>query len=283
MKTIFLVLFMTMHLVLDGESQVKKASITVVDYVGREAIKSQHIEEMFYDEQGNKVREVIYSHSGKKEKEIEYSYNNYGQIISRKEFLIKHSFYTETKFKYLNDNIEIPCEMRQTNSKGAVVFVVRTEFNNLGQPVKEIWFDDDTNQISSYTVFKYDDSLKIEELSYYDGELEDRVVYQYDSQSRLVKKTEAQIGAYTKITEIDYSDSLEIHNQKVISTGEETPTFTFTYNGHKNLIEEVGYNKNGDVRSRRVLSYNDDNYLISEVRYKKGNVVQKKTYEYEYY
>lgn len=283
MKAFVLMLFMVMHMFLVGESQVKKANVTIVDYIGREASKTVRTQDIFYDKKGNKIREVMYRPSGQKEKEITYNYNEYGQIIDRREFLDAHEFFTETTFKYSNETTKVPYEMRQINSNGAVVFIVKTEFNDHGQPIKETWSDGGKEEMTSYTEFKYRDSLRSEELSYYDGELENRVIYQYDNQSRLIKKTEAQIGVYTQVTEIEYTDSLEIHRQRVVTAESETPTFTFSYSHGKRLIEEVGYSASGDIRSRRVLFYNDDNYVISEIQYKRGELVHKKNYEYEYY
>jgi hypothetical protein len=111
-----------------------------------------------FDERGNKTNISQYSTlTGNLTEERQFYFNDHNQLILSKQILPQDSFFVKTTFKYESVNSIEPCETRRVNSKGYLMSILKSEFNDAGKAVKEMRYYDDTTKIASTTNHVYNE------------------------------------------------------------------------------------------------------------------------------
>lgn len=272
-----------------GEMKVKKQSIHITDYIEANGLKAmKHKEELLFDKRGNKIEEIEYSHaSGSAIRSVKSIYNDQNQLVHRKEIDFRNSFFTETTFKYHPLNDKDAAEMKEVNSRGKLVFLVRREFDKKGRIAKEIWLDStDTTKIESYSNYAYDDkNQSMEMFSYFQGEPSARFSYKYDDLGRPIEISEFE-NSFTRIAMIDYADSVKTRNEWLIKNGVKKRTITEVFDLKGNALKWVLYN-DSDEKVFKVhefkYQYDRDGQIQKREEFVGGKLKQDKVYRYEYY
>ncbi|MBD3635962.1 MAG: hypothetical protein HUJ25_01365 [Crocinitomicaceae bacterium] len=283
---------------------------------------------------------------------FEYTYDEYGNWIERKEqkimgakhsqgvHLIRHiEYYEHSEYEHPpmeldesfvwkkedGEDVKVFQEthVRINNNDGQLEWVVRRNGPTLYQVDEYEYKDgklDRINHLSNsekenaYTLAKYNDKgEQIEITSYsFDGHVDERETFEYDSKGRLIKKEEYGIdpthgglqavfteeykyNGENQITEVDlteYGSEYVVTYEydasgnviKVVlnpqEKGEESLTTTYTYKNGK-LVESADFEgKSKESHDKTTYEYDDRGELIRSARYKDGVLYSEVDYVY---
>lgn len=213
-----------------------------------------------------------------------YIYNKQDQLVEH-----RHSdAITYRKYSPLN-NDEFS-ELRSIDYKGRLYRLVRQKFDEDGKLMLYLKYEmNDTSKVNTRIEYKYNgDGQVIEGLHYYKDKLDLIEKWEYDSQGRLTKKSESDLGSLTTFLTYEYQPdgSYVVETRQVFhdfdyvesrqyydAEGKEVKRFIYVLSDETSEVETT---------VERRYHYDDKDQLIKFEEYRNGVLRSVDLYEYEY-
>jgi len=252
----------------DMKEEIKAAKLGVksrtlityfYDKYGKKAEKGDKVEEIFYDESGNKAVQIRYASGGLVDLQYEWHYDDDGNMRYSKttDMYGTELFYRESEYNAEGD--EINREERDKKSREEIETIYT--FGDNGKLIEELRRHK-MGSVVSRKVFKYD-STKIVAIENYDlnGIKRGQRVYQYDSLGYVSKEILSEGPNFSNTTNYTFDK-----NGNILEIDEGYFRRTFEYDDNGNVIVETAYNQDGYLQQKLIFAYNSKGLIESRIK-----------------
>lgn len=228
-----------------------------------------------YDDKGNILEFIKNCYNGSPVEIETYKYDSKGNEIENivyKGFNIV-SFIFRSKYDDKGNKIETI----GFDSVGSQFIKFNYKYTDKGIKIQDIEFDQN-DLITSITRYN-DEGLFIEDVNYYDGSIDSRLIYKYDNKGFLIEEI-----SYYQDGEVDtrttyiydrtgYKKIYEFFSQSDAST------IITTYDNYDKVIEYICYDSNSIITHHHKNRYDSNENMIEQIIYNLSNQPEKK-YEF---
>lgn len=243
---------------------------------GSRPTKMVLVEELIFDENGNRKNHIRYKSTGEVDLNYEFHYDSNGNLISMDTYDGHGNLKGRRESQYDQNKNEIVRKLMDSRNPGEL----KTEYkyDNQNKLIKTINYKKDNNVVSTQT-FEYDGELLKKSITRdSNGQLLSEVSYEYNSEGYLIKETQKGVqGNTTRNYEYDNKGNL-------IRVIDQQSRREFKYDSNGNLIEDKLFLSDGSRQFRVTFSYYDNGLQKEEIRYSNDErpaFIAK--YEYEFY
>ncbi|GJQ62780.1 MAG: hypothetical protein SCALA702_18330 [Melioribacteraceae bacterium] len=235
------------------------------------------VEEIFYDEIGNKAVQIRYAAGGLIDLQYEWHYDDDGNMrYSRTTDMYgKELYYRESEYNYEGD--EIKREEREKKGSDELETLFTYDENKL---LTEKLLRKAKGSVVTRTVYTYSDS-NIIHLQNFDvnGKLKDERLYTYDSLGYVDTELLKQGEHFSNKTDYKFDSA-----GRVLEIDEGYFRRTFIYNQNGDVLEEYAYNQDGFLQQKLIFEYNEKGLIKSRIKTdgEETPVIFTK-YEYEFF
>lgn len=269
-----------------------------------------------FDEHQNCVKEVEFNPAGEIESASKYTYNDQHKMIEEIHYFNEEEIGEHIKYRFNEKGEKLEIEtlysdgaksIKKINRSGLEISAnivdeegekegeERVRFNDKGQPLEEVHFDEDKN-VMQRSVFQYDDDGNaVGRINYGENdEFQLKTLFEYDEKRHLKKLIQLSekgdlIASYTYDYNSDGKQVLQQSNQHSIHTeydGEGRIAAEETRSRANNMVEkmiEYKYGEHGLVVEERMFSMGDAYQLQPAVFSRTASSFNVTRYEYEFY
>lgn len=235
------------------------------------------VEEIFFDELGNKAVQIRYAAGGLIDLQYEWHYDDEGNMRYSKttDMYGKEFYYRESEYNIAGN--EIKREDRE--KKGSDELETLFTYNEQGLLTEKL-VRKAKGSVITRTEYSYTDS-NIVHLKNFDvnGKLKDERLYTYDSLGYLDTELLKQGETFSNKTDYKFDPK-----GNVLEIDEGYFRRTFAYNANGDVIEELAYNMDGFLQQKLLFEYDENGLVKSRIKTdgEETPVILTK-YEYEFY
>ncbi len=266
--------------------------------------------ETHYDEKGNITDETKYLPDGKPEEVNRFAWSPEGRMTEHVMEMVSEGMQDVIRYEHdaagrvvkeqkhygddpgeavlyaYNENGDI-VEIRKTDADGDFESCERFEYNDKGSVIRRLATAED-GTIQQRSEMDYDTSGNLSERRDYDagGNLVSRTEYAYNGKNAV--EAVIQRNAEGKLTEsvrYRYDERDNVVEKEIRDF--HPRTFRFTFNEKNECTEEMVYDQNGQLNTKRLFEYDDAGRLLRELTYhmdvNRGDLNKGHRFEYEFY
>ncbi|MCF8242875.1 MAG: hypothetical protein K9J16_15960 [Melioribacteraceae bacterium] len=235
------------------------------------------IEEVNYDENGNKIEHIRYKSDGSIDLKWTYKYDEAGNVIEKTSTDVFESTKFQQNSKFDNNGNEI--ERTELNLKKRGNNIYEFEYNDSGL-LKSVEVRDPSDNIVTREEFIYDDSLVVlEKIFTPDLKGGSEIKYNYDDNNLLIQKVKSVPDLTVDTTNYAYDES-----GNLIEKDAGYFIHKYEYNENNDLTMEEMFDGAGGLQYRFKYMYNQRGLLSEKIRYDGlGSPALYIKYDYEFH